>query len=71
METKLNFNDSYIKRDVLLWVNNLMINKSENFESYEVLEAYVRNNMINNITRFIACNKKELNDIFNHYQEEE
>ncbi len=47
-----------------------MINKGEKFDSYEVLEAYIRNNMINDITKFISCNKKELNDIFNSYQEE-
>ena len=71
MGIKLDFNDSYIKRDVLLWVNNLMINKSKRFDSYETLEAYIRNNMINDITRFISCNRKELKDIFNHYQKED
>ena len=70
MKIKLDFNDSYIKRDILLWVNNIMINKGEKFDSYEVLEAYIRNNMINDITKFISCNKKVLNDIFNSYQEE-
>ncbi len=70
VEIKLDFNDSYIKRDILLWVNNIMINKGDRFDSYEVLEAYIRNNMINDITKFISCNKKELNDIFNSYQEE-
>lgn len=70
-KTKLNFDDKYIKRDILLWVNNIMINRSENFESYEALEAYIRNNMINDITRFISCNKKEINNIFCHYKKEE
>ena len=69
VEIKLDFNDSYIKRDVLLWINNLMINKSERFDSYETLEAYIRNNMINDITRFISCNRKDMEKIYNHYKE--
>ena len=64
----MDFNDDYIKRDILLWVNNIMINKGDRFDSYETLEAYIRNSMTNDITRFISCNKEELNNIFCHYR---
>lgn len=46
-----------------------MINRPDEFSSYENLEAHIRNHMINETTKFISCNRKELEEIYNHYKE--
>ena len=51
-----------------MWVHNTMINGNNEFNSYESLEAYIRNHMSNETTRFITCNRSELSSIFNHYK---
>lgn len=67
----MQFSNSTIKSETILWIHNLMINRKNEFINYEFLEGYIRNHMINEITSFLSCNKKELLDIYNHYQNKE
>lgn len=64
----MDFNGPPVKNTVIMWFHDLMINRPEEFESYDKLEAHVRNHMLNETTKFFSCNKKELNNIFNHYK---
>ena len=64
----MNFESETIKSQIVMWVHNTMINGNNEFNSYESLEAYIRNHMSNETTRFITCNRSELSSIFNHYK---
>ena len=64
----MEFDDSLIKREITLWIHNLMVNNPNNFSSYENLEGHIRNHMINQTTKFISCNRKDMESIYNHYK---
>ena len=64
----MDFNGPPVKNTVIMWFHDLMINRPEEFATYDKLEAYVRNHMLNETTKFFSCNKKELNNIFDHYK---
>lgn len=66
----LEFNSSSMKSEITLWIHNIMINRPTEFSSYENLEAHIRNHMINETTKFISCNRKELEGIYNHHKEQ-
>lgn len=65
----MDFDSSLIKREITLWIHNIMINRPTEYTSYEHLEAHIRNHMINETTKFISCNRKELEEIYNHHKE--
>jgi len=65
----LEFNSSSMKSEIIMWIHNIMINRPTEFSSYENLEAHIRNHMINETTKFISCNQKELESIYKHYKE--
>lgn len=45
-----------------------MVNNPNDFSSYENLEGHIRNHMINQTTKFISCNRKDMEKIYNHYK---
>ena len=64
----MDFDKPPVKNAIIMLLHNLMVNRPEEFLTYESLEAYVRNHMINETTKFFACNRNELENIYKNYK---
>lgn len=61
----MNFDEEPLNEMITSWIQDLSKLRKDEFRSYDNLEAYVRNHLLNETTKFFSCNKKQLETIFN------